>query len=78
MVRAGVTGLVVPPLDVRALRSGIIQLLQDAEGQAAMRARCRHFAVSEYSLDIQAQRYAVLYGELMQTPDKGTSKRRQP
>lgn len=78
MVRTGVTGLVVPPLDVRALRSGIIHLLQNTEGQAAMRARCRHFAVSEYSLEIQAERYAALYEKLMQSSDKGISKGRQP
>jgi glycosyltransferase involved in cell wall biosynthesis len=77
MVRTGVTGLVVLPLDVRALRSGIIRILLDTEGRAAMRARCRHFAVSEYSLEIQAQRYAALYEELVQAAKKSASKRRQ-
>jgi glycosyltransferase involved in cell wall biosynthesis len=77
MVRAGVTGLAVPVLDVSALRSGIIHMLEDTEGQAAMRARCRHLAVSEYSLEIQAERYAALYEKLVQPAEMSTGKRRQ-
>jgi glycosyltransferase involved in cell wall biosynthesis len=77
MVRNGVTGWVVPPLDVRAFRAGIIQILQNTEGQAAMRVRCREVAVSEYSLEIQAGRYAALYEELVHSAEKGRSQRQQ-
>ena len=67
MVRPGETGLLAPPFDVAALRSGIIQLLQDSEGQAALRARCRSVALNEYSLEIQAQRYAALYEGILES-----------
>lgn len=75
MVRPGITGLVVPPLDVSELRSGIIEILQDIEGQAAMHAHCRSVAVREYSLETQAQRYAALYEDLLQSAEKDASER---
>jgi glycosyltransferase involved in cell wall biosynthesis len=67
MVRNGITGRVVPALDVHALGSAITDLLQDGEASTDMRRRCRDVAVSEYSLDIQAQRYAALYEELIES-----------
>jgi glycosyltransferase involved in cell wall biosynthesis len=45
MVRHGVTGLLVPPYDVAALRAAIVHLMQDVEGRAELSANCRRIAV---------------------------------
>jgi glycosyltransferase involved in cell wall biosynthesis len=61
MVRPGVTGLLVPPQDVDALRSAIEELLHDPVRRAAMASTCRRVAVEEYALELQARRYLDLY-----------------
>jgi glycosyltransferase involved in cell wall biosynthesis len=61
MVRPGVTGWVVPPQDVGALRAAIRALLQDPARRAEMAANCRRIAVEEYALEVQARRYIELY-----------------
>jgi glycosyltransferase involved in cell wall biosynthesis len=61
MVRQGVTGLLVPPQDVPALRAAIADSLQDVSRRAEMAANCRRIAVEEYSLEVQARRYVELY-----------------
>jgi glycosyltransferase involved in cell wall biosynthesis len=61
MVRQGVTGLLVPPQDVKALRAAITELLQDSAKRTKMAANCRTIATEEYSLEVQVQRYVDLY-----------------
>jgi len=61
MVRPGITGLLAPVHDVKALASAIVQVLQDPEARAEMAANCRRIAVQEYALETQAQRYRALY-----------------
>jgi glycosyltransferase involved in cell wall biosynthesis len=61
MVRPGITGLLVPALDVNALRAAIRALLQDRTRRAEMAANCRRIAVAEYALEVQARRYIELY-----------------
>jgi glycosyltransferase involved in cell wall biosynthesis len=61
MVRQGVTGLLVPPQDVVALRAAIADLLRDVSKRVEMAASCRRIAVEEYSLGVQARRYLELY-----------------
>jgi glycosyltransferase involved in cell wall biosynthesis len=61
MVREGVTGLLVPPQDVKALRAAIAELLQDPAKRTEMAANCRRIATEEYSLEVQVQRYVDLY-----------------
>ena len=61
MVRQGVTGLLVPPQDVKALRAAIAELLQDPAKLKEMTENCRRIATEEYSLQVQAQRYVDLY-----------------
>lgn len=61
MVRQGVTGLLVPPQDVKALRAAIAELLQDPAKRTKMAANCRTIATEEYSLEVQVQRYVDLY-----------------
>lgn len=64
MVRAGVTGLLVPPYDVDGLCVAISDLLRDPARLAAMRDHCRRIAVEEYSRELQVRRYSELYKSL--------------
>lgn len=64
MVRSGVTGLLAPPGDERALAEAISQLLENEAARAEMSANCRRIATEEYSLEIQANRYIKLYEAL--------------
>jgi glycosyltransferase involved in cell wall biosynthesis len=65
LVRPGVTGLLVPLGDVRALGAAIAQLLADETRRSEMSKNCRSVAVEEYSLDIQARRYVELYERIL-------------
>ena len=65
MVRTDVTGLLVPPEDVRGLGSAIAAILSDDERRARMSRECRRVAVEQYSLEIQAERYRLVYEELL-------------
>jgi glycosyltransferase involved in cell wall biosynthesis len=64
-VRPGLTGLLVPPKDVAALRAAITDLLGDPPKRARMAVNCRHVAVSEYNSDLQARRYITLYERML-------------
>ena len=64
MVRPGVTGMLVPPKDVAALASAIVQLLRNPEQLREMGLNCRRIALEEYSLEMQAHRYSRLYAQL--------------
>ncbi len=64
-VRPGVTGLLVPPKDVAALRSAILDLLQNPVRRAQMAANCRRIAMEEYASKVQAQRYIELYQTIL-------------
>lgn len=65
-VRPGVTGYLARPGDVRDLRDGIVQLLQDAALRNHMRQQCRAIAVREYSSALEARRYVELYRYMLQ------------
>jgi glycosyltransferase involved in cell wall biosynthesis len=64
-VRPGVTGILVPPQDVTALRAAIRDLLQNPAKRAQMAAHCRRVAVNEYNQDLQARRYIALYERVL-------------
>ncbi len=66
MVRPGVTGELVQPLDVAGLRNTIADLLRDVDRREEISANCRHVALEEFSQDIQSQRYARLYKSLLE------------
>lgn len=61
MVRAGITGRLVPSQDAEGIQTAIIDLLSNSDKLAVMSANCRRIALEEYSLERQAQRYAELY-----------------
>ena len=65
MVSSGVTGLLAPPGDERALAGAISHLLENDATRAEMSANCRRIATEEYSLEIQANRYIELYEALI-------------
>ena len=65
IVRPGVTGYLVPPRDARALGAVIAELLENPARRAEMSANCRRIAGEEYSLEVQARRYAQLYEKVL-------------
>ena len=65
MVRPGITGLLVPPYDISALRAAILGLVQNEKQRTEMSRNCRQIAVEEYSLELQARRYRQLYKNLL-------------
>ena len=65
MVRPGSTGQLVPAFDVYALAATIMKLLNTPVLLKKMSAHCRRVALAEYSLTLQAQRYAELYKGLL-------------
>jgi glycosyltransferase involved in cell wall biosynthesis len=65
LVRHGKTGLLTPPQSVRALRSAIVELLQDPAKRDEMAAHCRRVAQKEYSYQVQVRRYVDLYKTIL-------------
>ena len=63
MVEDGVTGLLVPPGDVPALRTALKRLLVDAELRSRLGAAAREKAERELSLDAAIDALLVVYGE---------------
>jgi glycosyltransferase involved in cell wall biosynthesis len=66
MIRPGLTGLLAPAEDVRALREAIETLLNDDALRARLSEACRKVAVEEYALSIQARRYQAIYDDLIE------------
>jgi glycosyltransferase involved in cell wall biosynthesis len=64
MVRPGLTGQLVPAFDVPALGNTIVEMLNAHEARQKMSVHCRRVALEEYSLELQAWRYADLYKSL--------------
>jgi glycosyltransferase involved in cell wall biosynthesis len=65
VVRHLETGYQAPFGDVDGLARGLTTLLGDEELLARLSARCRDVAETEFSVDLQVQRYAGLYEELL-------------
>lgn len=61
LVRDSETGSLVGSGDVQAFAARIEALLQDDNGRRGMGERCRKIAESEYSIELQADRYLELY-----------------
>lgn len=64
-VEDGVTGLLVPPGDTRALRAAIERLLGDPELRARLGAAAREKAQRELSFDVAAERLEAAYEEAL-------------
>jgi len=65
LVRPGITGLLAPVGDIGALRTAIAALLDDAPRRAAMGSMCRQIVLNEYLPELQVQRYATIYRQLI-------------
>ena len=68
LVRPGITGYLAKPEDPQELAYGVTSLLGDKAALAAMALRCREIAVNEYTLELQARRYADLYRQVIGRP----------
>lgn len=64
MVRPGITGLLAPVGDSEALRTAIMELLEDPEKRQEMSNNCRRIAVEEYSLEALGRNYSQLYQQV--------------
>ena len=64
-VEDGVTGLLVPPGDVAALRAALERLLGDAELRARLGTAAREKAVQELSFAVAAERLEAAYAEAL-------------
>ncbi|MDZ4716882.1 MAG: glycosyltransferase, partial [Roseiflexaceae bacterium] len=65
LVRPGITGLLAPVGDIGALRTAIAALLDDAPRRTAMGSMCRQIVLNEYLPELQVQRYATIYRQLI-------------
>lgn len=65
VVRPGVNGYLAVPEDIKDFCSGIVQLLEDQSLRDRMSQLCRAIALSEYPLELQAQRYIKLYRQIL-------------
>jgi glycosyltransferase involved in cell wall biosynthesis len=61
LVRPGITGLLARAESVESFTAQITHFMGDRDLQKRLAHQCREVAVSEYSLDLQAQRYKALY-----------------
>lgn len=66
MVRPGQTGLLAKVENVREFKNAIETLLKEDEMRSAMSRECRHVALAEYTLDIQADKYKKVYESLIE------------
>ncbi|NGZ10722.1 MAG: glycosyltransferase [Nitrospira sp. LK70] len=78
IARHKVTGLLADPEDVEALRSHIIELLEDETLRSQMRQQCRKIALEEFSIGVQAQRYIALYQQVLKDTKEGAGAGHKP
>lgn len=65
IVRPGVTGTLVPPKNIDALRAAIAELLADHQRRARLAASCRRVAEEEYAVGVCARRHIELYERIL-------------
>lgn len=65
LVRPGVTGYLAAPNQAIDLSNCVVKVLDDLSELANMADRCRQIVVSEYSLELQIQRYIKLYEQVI-------------
>lgn len=67
LVRPEITGYLAQPEESDDLCNGVMQLLADENLRQRMRRNCRKIATTEYSLELQAQKYIDLYRQVLQS-----------
>jgi glycosyltransferase involved in cell wall biosynthesis len=71
VVRHEETGLTVPAGDAPALADALARLLGDDDARARMADAARRLALSEHSLEVQAERYVRVYERACATTPSG-------
>ena len=69
LVRPGITGFLAPPEDTDQFCRSIVELLADDATRQQMKKNCRHIALEEYTLELQAKRYKQLYQQVLDKQD---------
>jgi len=67
IVRDGQTGLVVPPADAPAFARAVTRVLREPALSAALRARARRAAETEFDWDVVAGRYLDVFDAARRT-----------
>ncbi|WP_017300725.1 glycosyltransferase family 4 protein [Nodosilinea nodulosa] len=65
LVRPGITGYLAQPENIDSFCQGIVDLLEDDKKRQVMGNNCRHIALEEYTLELQAKRYQDLYQQVL-------------
>jgi glycosyltransferase involved in cell wall biosynthesis len=68
IVRDGDTGLLVPPGDASAFAAAVVRVLRDGGLRAALRARARRTAETEFDWDVVAGRYLDVFEAARASP----------
>lgn len=66
LVRPNITGYLATPEDTKDFCTGIVELLADRNERQRLSQQCRAIALTEYTLELQAQRYIELYQRTLQ------------
>ena len=64
-VRPNETGYLADPLDAKDFSRGIVKLIEDESSRIRMSDRCRKVITSEFSIELQVDRYLRLYKQLL-------------
>lgn len=67
VVRDGVSGYLVPPVDTDAIAARVVELLGDPQKRAAFGAAGREFAAAHFSVEHMVERISELYLSLLNT-----------
>ena len=70
LVRPDITGLLAPSHDINALKSAIVQLLENKNQNEIMAKNCRQLAIEKYSQKAQARQYQSLYSDILRENSK--------
>ena len=65
MVRNGINGFLVDEKDHIGLAKQIMEILNNKDLREQMRENARNIAVQEYSQELQAKRYILLYQSIL-------------
>jgi glycosyltransferase involved in cell wall biosynthesis len=67
LVRPSITGLLAAPFNKEEIMSNVMELLENDSARNTMSINCRNIIKSEYTLELQAERYKNLYCSILNT-----------
>jgi glycosyltransferase involved in cell wall biosynthesis len=71
VVRDGVSGYLVPPLDTDQLADRVVELLRDSDRRRAFGTAGRAFAVDYFGVELMVARIDGVYGRLLKAKRVG-------